>query len=271
MVAKVIKDKGGELWLGGLPTEATRDTYGSYNFQVYCFKPHPRDRTTTQQGAGIALAKAQLLHLDMGSPRTMGSQWHEVARTAIVALYRGDTGVVHCMTGVHKAAIASVMLRAVAHRESWEEAKAAVEAVRQVEIDYALAQYPMDIKARAITLITEAQNRLKATIESIMVSGPIAGWGYSTTSIYSQLHLIVEQNTNPGQASSSSSSQAKTQGPLCKWNQQGTSKGAQFNQNITTPSATEAREWGRRLCSLCRNKLPCSLRMAAQSSGLLDI
>ena len=161
------------------------------------------------------------------------------------------------------------MLRAVAHNEDWAKARAAIEAVRRVDIQGAIVHYNVDIVSMAKRLISVAQRRLKATIESILVVGPFAGWGYSSAGgIHAQLHIIVNDQ-HQGQASSSNS-QPANQGPLCEWNQRGT--GSQFQLGLVlTELVTTARQWGRRLCDTCKGKLHCSLRTAAQRSGFLDI
>ena len=148
LIAKVCKS-GGELWLGGLPTEdyLPPAPEGGFALQICCMASAPEDRTIDDKKKGtrtrrVTMPRVIVVNLNMDNPEVAAKNWPGVSKLVVRSMRQGDNAFVHCMAGVHRAALAGCMFRALLHDETLDEAIATVKQVRRVEPEKCLINHP---------------------------------------------------------------------------------------------------------------------------------
>ena len=148
LIAKICKS-GGELWLGGLPTERYLPPApeGGFALQVCCMKSAPEDRVIDDKKKGtftrgVTMPNVILVKLNMDNPDAAARDWPSVSKLVVKSLRQGDNAFVHCMAGVHRAGLAGSMLRAHLHDETLDKAIATIKKVRHVEPEKCLVNHP---------------------------------------------------------------------------------------------------------------------------------
>ena len=131
---------GGQIWLSGLPSAATRERFPSATLQIACFTERPEAR------GGIVLPNALLRRFPIAVGVERTDSWKEIWPLLLQTLYCGETVVVHCVAGRHRAGGASAVMRAALMDESFEVASRWISARRNTDIpgfckDKAVAQW----------------------------------------------------------------------------------------------------------------------------------
>ena len=246
IVAKV-HEKGGELVLSGLPTAATEQQFAALgcSVQLACFGAHPSDKTIKgKDEAGIHVPGTKLLNLHMGSLVDAEQQFSAISNEVCRALLKGDNVLVHCMAGVHRAACAAALLRAILHDETFETAAKEVARVRATEIHHRVKSFGHE---RLHRMVRCGKDLLGAPTPQ---PRPV-GWATESQqdSRYAVMHAYVEV-----------ASEAR---PLCMWRKK---------SFLTTPlrygTARKAAERGLKICDRCWFDLPVSMRLDATSARM---
>ena len=87
---------GGKLWLAGIPTAATMDRFPPVNLQICCMSQYPEGR------GGVTLPNASLMKFDIGRP-SQSQDWKLLWPLIHQSLQCGDSVLIHCMAGKHRA------------------------------------------------------------------------------------------------------------------------------------------------------------------------
>ncbi len=129
----------GELWLSGLPTKDMAEWCWEHRItiQVCCLRKDPVE-VFVGHGAhkkqGIRVPGARLCRVELSNPHARGPGFLQALQLLQQSLPAGDSALVHCKAGVHRAATVAVGLRARLCNEDWDFALEAVNNVRNVEV-----------------------------------------------------------------------------------------------------------------------------------------
>eukprot|EP00438_Fugacium_kawagutii_P021829 Skav232620 [mRNA] locus=scaffold1260:106753:110214:+ [translate_table: standard] len=117
--------RGGRLYLSGLPTRATAAQFPEVVLQVCCFPGGPECRQ------GVTLRGAQLMTFSAAYASQRSEQWRELWPAVQHTLFAGDSVLMHCMKGKHRAAFTGILTRALLAGETIDEANRYVENLRE--------------------------------------------------------------------------------------------------------------------------------------------
>ena len=181
-----------------------------------------------------------VVNLNMDNPGAAAR--NGVSELIVRSLRQGDNAFVHCMAGIHRAALAGCMLRALLHDETLDEAISTVKQVRHVEPQKCLINHP-----RCRGLIAKGTN-------AGWMSRP-AGWAASTKLI----HAVILVDGSPL--------------PACQWNQGGerTSRVSSRFQVYDKLSALGEAERGiTDICLRFLQKVPAAMTREAARAGFVE-
>ena len=253
LIAKV-KDKGGELWLGGLPLEENMQAIleKEFSIQIHCFGGSPASRRIKYKKTsvrGIVIPRTLVLRLNMEDAEQAQREWPEVMRLVYTSLCQGDNAYIHCMAGVHRAGCAGVLMRAILHGESVKRALDQVGRVRQIEPWGPINNFGPDRVGEMMDI------RLTPPAKT-----PI-GWNEYRTLI----HAMVEGEDGEPLT------------PLCTWNQSGRKAAERCRMKGSSCEFVGAEglyDWifdtSKSLCTKCRQKMPASFLVVAKAAGLYE-
>lgn len=94
---------GGQLWLAGLPTVAKRGRFPPCHLQIACFTERPEARQ------GVVLPNALLGRFPIAVEAERSEAWKDLWPLVLQTLYYGETIVVPCIAGRHRAGGASAL------------------------------------------------------------------------------------------------------------------------------------------------------------------
>eukprot|EP00438_Fugacium_kawagutii_P032692 Skav204466 [mRNA] locus=scaffold5533:30858:32279:- [translate_table: standard] len=212
---------GGQLWLAGIPTEASKKYFPQVQLQVACFQESPQSR------GGVILPGAVLRNFYLADGRRRSDEWKLVWPLIRQSLWCGESVLLHCISGRHRAAGTSTLVRALLLGETWEESARWHEQNRDVDL-------------RGLMKEQKLAQWLHETVNS---TGKGVQWpaptGYLATA-KSALHL-----------------QGFDRVPLCSHKQ--TMSQAQRLQNpMFSVDVFTAIAWGRPWCQSCLTRAPAS-------------
>ena len=199
---------------------------------MYCFGKRQ------QEVGGTVIPGAYCIRLELSNPSRRTEEWQAACRLLTITLFAGESAVVHCMAGVHRAATVGAMMRSKLRHETFEVASSVVQRVRNVEIEKVVKQRGLAEWIRS----TLANTRLPR------IGPPVDQW-VAAQAVGSRLHA---SHASPPQTD---------QAPLCKWRQRAAHFGS---EPLVASSLQEAVGWGRQLRPECKAKLPASLRQQVQ-------
>ena len=239
LVAKVCSEPGrGELWLGGIPrTGILADHYENkkLSLQVCCMAKVPGDIVVDAKDGegsrGCVVPGCILFKFEVSHEVKRMEDWRRISGRVVSSIRSGDNGLVHCMGGVHRAPVGAAMFRAVLHDESFDEARNAIEAVRQVEFNKSLPR-----------------------IGGLWIEQAIHGpWNHKS-------HLVPDcWAAGMGRSMIHACRvDGKNLGPLCKWNQRDALSFFKSDK-LQADTIEEAKTWGRDFCARCEALLRCSV------------
>ena len=148
----------------------------------------------------------------------------------------GDNVLIHCMGGRHRAPIGAAVMRAILMSESFEEARRAIEGVRNVEFHLSLPKIGGDWIDRYI-----------AASKNLAPSPAVSVWAASVGRSHVHACRMVADDI----------------GPVCKWNQRDALSYFK-GDTLRVALVVEAKRWGRDFCRACLAKVKVSLRTAAE-------
>ena len=212
---------GGQLFLAGMPTEATQARFPRCDLQVVCFPE------TLQNRGGVRLRGAQVLYMSIASNDRRDREWNEAWPRVKNSLWHGDSVVIHCLAGKHRAATFGAMLVALLQRSSLDAAMRTIKTRRYVEIDKALRDRNLS-------------NWVHRTLGATTLGNPFPKCtGYLMTE-RSHVHIQTMPNV-----------------PLCAHKQSST-RAERLRNPTTTSSKLEAIGWSKPFCQLCTERAPAS-------------
>jgi hypothetical protein len=176
-------------------------------------------------GFGCNLPGATRFKLELSSPNTRLRDYFRQRTSVVSALRQGDHAYVHRLAGVHRAAVASALLRRDPHGESFETACQQVESVRNVDLREALE----GMEGPWIDQVMQQPLVCPLAVEL---------WGASESMRSKIFHAC---RTNEGSI-----------GPLCRWKQSGA---ATFSGPFVTTHDVLDLE-GHKLCKNCAPLIP---------------
>ena len=120
---------GGAIWLSGLPTVNTLEAFPAVSLQIVCFSE------ALERRGGICCPGAQCLVLAPTDKDKRDSQWKEAWPLLRQTYFGGESTLIHCMAGRHRAAGIAVLLRSLLLDCTIEESASAIAAKRDIEFD----------------------------------------------------------------------------------------------------------------------------------------
>ena len=207
---------GGKLWLSGIPTKNTAHRFPKgVTLQIACMAEAPSSR------GGVVLTDALLKHLCVAHSGSRNSDFEEVWPLLRNTMFAGESALIHCLSGRHRAGIGGCVFRALLAQESWDVAVAYVKSCRRA----------LDIPG----IIHEEGMRswVDTVIRTSSLRNPFPEpCGYIATP-RSKVHLEL----NNGQT-------------LCS-HKQSAERAIRLVQPMTTQDMREAMAWGRSFCDGC--------------------
>ena len=207
---------GGKLWLSGIPTRGTAHRFPKgVTLQIACMAEAPSSR------GGVVLTDALLKHLCVAHAGSRTRDFEEVWPLLRNTMYAGESALIHCLSGRHRAGIGGCVFRALLAQESWDVAVAYVKSCRR----------SLDIPG----IIHEEgmQSWVDTAIRTSSLRNPFPEpCGYIATT-RSKVHLEL----NNGQT-------------LCS-HKQSSERAVRLVKPMTTQDMREAMAWGRAFCDGC--------------------
>ena len=207
---------GGKLWLSGIPTRGTAHRFPKgVTLQIACMAEAPSSR------GGVVLTDALLKHLCVAHAGSRTRDFEEVWPLLRNTMYAGESALIHCLSGRHRAGIGGCVFRALLAQESWDVAVAYVKSCRR----------SLDIPG----IIHEEgmQSWVDTAIRTSSLRNPFPEpCGYIATT-RSKVHLEL----NNGQT-------------LCS-HKQSAERAVRLVKPMTTQDLREAMAWGRAFCDGC--------------------
>ena len=142
----------GELWLSGIPTEHGRDRFPLATLQAVCFPEPPLSR------GGVEVHGAKLRHTCVAHADRRDCEWQK--HRPLNTLFQGQTVLVHCTAGRHRAAVVAVMVAAIMSRISLREAHARVLQRRPIQLEQAFKDDDLSKWAHAVVRNPKLANPL---------------------------------------------------------------------------------------------------------------
>ena len=218
--------EGGQLWLAGIPRQQTLHQYPpSATLQIVCFSQE------VEQKGGICLPGALLLRVCPASKRDREGQWKISWPTIRNTLQAGETAVLHCVAGRHRAAGLGVLLRAILMDQGVDEAASWIRQRRNIDM------------------------------ASLFKDPGVREWIHSTRRSYSMVPPFPE--TDGFMATLKSHVHLKTVGniPLCAHKQSAEKATQRLVGPIFATEVSEAKTWNKPLCQACYYRSPASTQM----------
>ena len=117
---------GGKLWLSGIPTKNTAHRFPKgVTLQIACMAETPSSR------GGVVLTDALLKHLCVAHGNSRNRDFEEVWPLLRNTMYAGESALIHCLSGRHRAGVGGCVFRALLAQESWDVAVAYVKSCRR--------------------------------------------------------------------------------------------------------------------------------------------
>ena len=215
---------GGQLWLAGLPTVATLEAFPAVTLQVVCFS-EPLERR-----GGIGCPGALCKVMAPTDKANRDRQWKEVWPLIRQTYLGGESTIIHCMAGRHRAAGITVLVRSLLQDCTLEESDSAISRLRDIEFSkFMSTQHVAEWiwwTFRHAT-VGPAMPRLE---------------GYMATE-RSQLHIRTVDDM-----------------PLCHHKQSTEKAASRLKNPLRTSSLREAVAWGRPWCSACIARAPAGIQ-----------
>ena len=215
---------GGEIWLSGLPTVATLEAFPAISLQIVCFS-EPLERR-----GGVCCPGAQCKVLAPTDKENRDRQWKEVWPLLRQTYFGGESTLIHCMAGRHRAAGITILVRSLLKDCTIEESESSISSLRDIEFDKLMST-------------KHVADWIWWTFRHAAIGPQLpALQGYMATE-RSQLHLRTINDM-----------------PLCH-HKQSTEKAAErLRSPLRTNSLQEAVAWGRPWCSSCIAKAPAGVQ-----------
>eukprot|EP00438_Fugacium_kawagutii_P021735 Skav236229 [mRNA] locus=scaffold132:348798:350914:+ [translate_table: standard] len=213
--------RGGRLYLSGLPTRATAAQFPEVALQVCCFPGGPECRQ------GVTLRGAQLMTFSAAYASQRSEQWRELWPAVQHTLFAGDSVLMHCMKGKHRAAFTGILTRALLAGETIDEANRYVENLRNTELSKVTRERGM------------AQWLHQTWRGSQLVTPMPLPAAYAATE-HSNIHVMTAEGVT-----------------LCR-HKQADGKTKRLVNPMTTTDVYEATAWSRPWCDGCLRRCPAS-------------
>ena len=207
---------GGKLWLSGLPTRRTEHRFPKgVTLQIACMAEAPSSR------GGVILSGALLKFFCVTSLRARKGDLQEAWPLVQSTLFAGESVLVHCLSGRHRAGVGGCLLRALLAQEPWDVAVAHVKSRRPT----------LDIPG----IIGE--EGMRAWVDDVLRSHQVRNpfpepCGYLATA-RSKVHLEINTGI-----------------PLCA-HKQASDKAVRLVNPMHTKDMYEAMAWNRPFCDGC--------------------
>ena len=207
---------GGKLWLSGIPTRGTAHRFPKgVTLQIACMAEAPSSR------GGVVLTDALLKHLCVAHPGSRTRDFEEVWPLLRNTMYAGESALIHCLSGRHRAGIGGCVFRALLAQESWDVAVAYVKSCRRsLDIPGIIHEEGMQPWVDTVIRTSSLRNPFPEPC------------GYIATT-RSKVHLEL----NNGQT-------------LCS-HKQSSERAVRLVKPMTTQDMREAMAWGRAFCDGC--------------------
>ena len=227
---KVFENEaGGAVWLAGLPRADTLHQYPSLvALQLVCFKQKPRER------GGVNLPGAFLMHVEPAAARYREAQWKTAWPTLKNTVLQGETAVVHCMAGRHRAAGIATLARSLLTGETFEESAEWIGRRRNIDLQGLFRDY----RVREFLYSMKSTSRMTAALPRVA--------GYAATD-RSRVHLVT-----------------RACAPLCAFTFAEDNVAEPLTKAFYTEDDQEAQSWNGSLCYACVGRAPASVQKRVQ-------
>ena len=215
-------EKGGKIWLSGMPTEATAHLFPRTDLQVICFQEDLARR------GGVVLPSAMTTSISPAWAKGRVDQWRLAWPLIRNSVWSGDQVLVHCLSGRHRAAAVATMLRSLLAGESLETSGQWLAQHRDVELQKVSSQNGVALWMRLMVQ--------QATVGSPMPQ--VVGF---ISTLRSHTHL-----------------RTLTGAPLCCHKQDPMKALERLQEPLISDDAGTAAGWGRPACAACEGKAPAS-------------
>ncbi len=216
-------EKGGKIWLSGMPTEATAHLFPRTDLQVICFQEDLAPRK-----GGVVLPSAMTTSISPAWAKGRVDQWRLAWPLIRNSVWSGDQVLVHCLSGRHRAAAVATMLRSLLAGESLETSGQWLAQHRDVELQKVSSQNGVALWMRLMVQ--------QATVGSPMPQ--VVGF---ISTLRSHTHL-----------------RTLTGAPLCCHKQDPMKALERLQEPLISDDAGTAAGWGRPACAACEGKAPAS-------------
>ena len=146
----------GSIWVGGLPTETNRRWFeeNRVTLVVTCFAESALTREVREQGRmvkGWIPDSCYVVHVVVGCEKERSEQFREALRIMAPTLEAGESVLIHCMAGVHRAPVITAASLSHFLPCSFDEAVRHVQQVRATELSLVLRDSRLASWARSMT------------------------------------------------------------------------------------------------------------------------
>ena len=126
--------RGGKVWLSGLPTDANKDRFPVVHLQICCYADE------VEKKGGVQLPNTLLRSVTPSWVRGRSDQWRLTWPLLRNTFYAGESILIHCVAGRHRAAAVGTLTRALLAQETIAESDTWIRARRDTELEKVVNQ-----------------------------------------------------------------------------------------------------------------------------------
>ena len=216
---------GGKVFLAGIPTIQTMQHFPPADLQIVCFP-----ESLAEKG-GTLLSGALECHVCPNWTQGRTGQWKAVWPLLRCSIYSGNSAVIHCMAGRHRAAVVATMTRSLLAKESIETSAEWIAKRRDIQLGRITGDRGIGAWMHEMVKASDLGSPLP----------PLVGF---IATLKSQLHIRLDGDI-----------------PLCRHRQGAARAADRLKFPLVTEDLKEAIAWGRPWCETCISKAPARLQM----------
>ena len=279
----IKRPRMGGIFVSGIPNACTKPELDKMQvkLQVHCFAKSPQEKAKEQEYLGVIpgdcyIPGAKVARVNMDSKCETEAEVIPVFKDIMRCMVQGEDTLIHCAGGGQQAPLLAISFRMVFHQESFDQAKRAIERVRAVQIEDAIAHCQDRMRWNVQAWIEKQAGKMKGLWEA-HPKGKKKMYSAVSKAKAFMLHCIAVP-ADGGQAFSREEIESKPF--MCRFkhndNKAAFVKGCVVSDTAGVEGVKEAEAWAMArtepivVCQACQGMMPPGMQQHIVSSEQLD-